>query len=60
MNSFLDDISGIGPARRKSLMRSFESVDAMREATVEELEAVDSMNREAAENLFAFLHGEGV
>ena len=57
VHSFLDDIKGIGAARRKSLMRSFESVDAMREATVEELEAVDAMNREAAENLYAFLHG---
>lgn len=56
VHSFLDDIEGIGPARRKSLMRHYVSVDAMREASVEELEAVDAMNRQAAENLFGYLH----
>ena len=69
VHSFLDDIKGIGPARRKSLMRHYESVDAMRQASVEayglrgrrvtsveELEAVDAMNHEAAVNVYDFLH----
>ena len=56
VHSFLDDIEGIGPSRRKSLMRHFASVDEMREATLEELKAVDSMNAGAAENLYRYLH----
>ena len=56
VHSFLDDIKGIGPARRKSLMRHYESVDAMRQASVEELEAVNAMNHEAAVNVYDFLH----
>ena len=45
----LDDIKGIGPARRKSLMRTFKTIEAVREASVEELEAAPQMNRAAAE-----------
>mgnify|MGYP002869269704 CR=1 FL=1 len=58
VHSFLDDIKGIGPARRKALMRTFESVDAMREASVEDLAGVDAMSREAAEAVYRYLHEE--
>lgn len=58
VHSFLDDIKGIGPARRKALMRAFASADEMRSATVEELAMVDAMSREAAEAVYAFLHEE--
>ena len=37
VHSILDDIEGIGPARRKALMRHYLSLDAVREASVEEL-----------------------
>ena len=37
VHSVLDDIPGVGPARRKDLMRHFENIDAIRNATVEEL-----------------------
>ena len=45
VRSVLDDIKGIGPARRKSLMRTFKTIEAVREASVEELEAAPQMNR---------------
>ncbi len=56
VHSFLDEIEGIGPARRKSLMKHFESVEDMREATEEELASVASMDVRAAKNLYSFLH----
>ena len=54
--SFLDDIAGIGPARRKALMRHFPSADAMKAASVEDLAAVESMNQEAAQAVFDYFH----
>lgn len=54
--SVLDDIEGIGPARRKALLEHFRSVDNIRAATPEELEAAPSMNRKAAENVWSFFH----
>ena len=60
VHSFLDDIPGIGPARRKSLMRSFASSDDLKQASIEELEAVDAMNHKAAVSLYEFLHQEQI
>ena len=40
VHSVLDDIPGVGPARRKDLMRCFENIDAIRNATVEELSLI--------------------
>ena len=37
VHSILDDIPGVGPARRKDLMRSFENIEAIRNATVDDL-----------------------
>ena len=54
--SFLDDIPGIGPARRKALMRHYSSADAMKAAAVEELAAVESMNQEAAQGVYDYFH----
>ena len=48
VHSVLDDIPGIGPARRKALMRHFQSIEAIRSATVEQLCEADSMNEKAA------------
>ncbi len=58
VHSFLDDIMGIGPARRKALMKKYMSVDRMREATLEDLMDTPSMNPAAAEALYEFLHQE--
>ena len=56
VHSVLDDIEGIGPARRKALMRAFQSMDEIREAEVEALAQVPSMNRAAAEKVYEFFH----
>ncbi|HEY9152458.1 MAG TPA: excinuclease ABC subunit UvrC [Anaerolineales bacterium] len=55
MASQLDSIPGIGPTRRKSLLKHFGSVDKIREASVEELIAVYGMTRAAAESIKAHL-----
>jgi excinuclease ABC subunit C len=52
----LDDIEGIGAARRKSLMKHFESAEAMAEATVEELAEIPSMDKRAAQAVYDYLH----
>ena len=56
VKSVLDDIEGIGPARRKALMRRFKSLEAVRDASLEELAATEGMNRRAAESVYAFFH----
>lgn len=57
VKSFLDDIKGIGPARRKALMRQYSSAEEMKNATVDDLANIPEMSREAAENLYAYFHG---
>lgn len=56
VHSVLEDIPGIGPARRKALMRRFLSLDAIREAEVETLAQVESMNEQAAQSVYEFFH----
>ncbi len=56
VHSILDDIEGIGPARRKALMRNYLSLDAIKEASVEELSKIPSMNEKAAEAVYKFFH----
>ncbi|MDD6194431.1 MAG: excinuclease ABC subunit UvrC [Lachnospiraceae bacterium] len=56
-HSFLDDIEGIGPARRKALMKRFESAEEMAGATIEELAETPSMDLPSATALFNYLHG---
>lgn len=56
VHSVLDDIPGIGPARRKALMRRFLSLDAIREADVETLAQIDTMNEQSARAVYEFFH----
>ena len=56
VHSVLDDIEGIGPSRRKALMRRFKSLEAIRDASIEELALTETMNRRAAEKVYAFFH----
>lgn len=56
VHSVLDDISGIGPARRKALMRYFQSIEAIRDATVEQLLEAESMNEKAAQAVYQYFH----
>ena len=58
VRSVLDDIRGIGPARRKALMRHFKTIEAVRDAQVEELSAVPQMNQAAAEAVYHFFHAK--
>jgi excinuclease ABC subunit C len=53
--SQLDQIPGIGPRRRQRLLKTFGSVEAIREASVDELAAVPGMTRGAAEQVKSFL-----
>lgn len=54
--SILDEIDGIGEARRKSLLRMFGSVANIKEASVEELTQADKMNEKAANTVYDFFH----
>lgn len=56
VHSVLDDIPGVGPARRKDLMKHFASLDEIRKATVEELKKLPSMNEKSAEEVYKFFH----
>ena len=56
VHSVLDDIPGVGPARRKDLMRCFENIDAIRNATVEGLKELPSMNEKSAQEVYKFFH----
>ncbi len=56
IHSILDDIKGIGPARRKALLRSFGSLEGIRDASFDALEHAPSMNRAAAEKVWEYFH----
>lgn len=54
--SVLDAVEGIGPTRRKQLIKAFGSVDLMKEASVDEIARLPSMNRKSAEAVYNTLH----
>lgn len=56
VHSVLDDIPGVGPARRKDLMRHFENIDAIKNASVEELKKLPSINEKSARDIYNFFH----
>lgn len=58
VHSVLDDIPGIGAARRKELMKKYQSLDAIKAATVEDLADTASMNEKAAEAVYQFFHSK--
>ncbi len=61
IKSELDDIPGIGPARKKALLRHFGSLEKIKQATVEELSAVKGMTKTAAEEIEKFYkQGSGI
>jgi excinuclease ABC subunit C len=57
--SIFDDLEGIGPARRRALLKHFGSVDEMLEATPEELEGVPGVPAKTARSIYAQLHKTG-
>ena len=56
-SSALDHIEGVGPQRRRALLKEFGSVNGIREASLEELAAVPSMNRTVARRVYEYFHG---
>ena len=56
VKSVLDDIPGIGPTRRKALMKAFQSLENIRNASQEELAQIDGMNQKSAEAVYLFFH----
>ena len=56
VKSVLDDIEGIGPVRRKALMRRYQSIDRIKEASVSDLAMTESMNEQAAKTVYDFFH----
>lgn len=55
--SVLDEIPGIGPLRRKNLLKFFGSVQKMKKATAEELAKAPGMNAKIAQEVFDYLKG---
>lgn len=58
VKSALDDIPGVGPARRKALMRHFGSINEIREASVEKLCEVPEIPEHIGRQIYDFFHGE--
>ena len=58
VHSVLDDIKGVGPARRKALMKHFKDIGKIRQATPEELVQVEGITKNVAEEIFTFFHQE--
>ena len=56
VHSVLDDIPGIGPKRRRALLKHFREIERLKAATVEELTEAEGMNKAAAESVYAFFH----
>lgn len=54
IHSILDDIPGVGPTRRKALMKEFKSIEKIRSATIEELAKAPTMNETVAKNVYNF------
>ena len=56
VHSILDDIPGIGPKRRKILMKHFASLEDIKKASLEELEQLDGMNSKIAQEIIDFFN----
>ncbi|MEG1847931.1 MAG: excinuclease ABC subunit UvrC [Lachnospiraceae bacterium] len=56
VHSVLDDIEGIGPARRKALMKYFSSLEEIKQAGVEQLMEVPEIPQKIAEAIVDFFH----
>ena len=58
VKSVLDNIPDIGPKRRQALMRHFDSLEDVKQASVEQLQEIPEMNEKAARSVYRFFHGE--
>ena len=55
-SSALEEIPGIGPARKKALMREFGSIEEIAAADVERLAKVPEITAGAAEEIYRYFH----
>ncbi|MBQ4057344.1 MAG: excinuclease ABC subunit UvrC [Lachnospiraceae bacterium] len=58
VKSILDDINGVGPARRKALIQHFKDIEKIKNATIEELQAVSGITEKVAQEIYDFFHQE--
>lgn len=56
VHSILDEIPGVGAARRKALLKYFKDIDNIRVATMEEIAAVPEIPKSTAEYIYDFFH----
>ncbi|MBQ3060907.1 MAG: excinuclease ABC subunit UvrC [Lachnospiraceae bacterium] len=59
VHSILDDIDGIGPRRRKALMKYFSSIEEIKKADIDTLAKVPSMDRKSAKAVVDFFEKNG-
>ena len=57
VHSILDDIPGVGPQRRKLLMKTYKNIGDLKEASVEELSAIEGIPTVVAKEIYSFFHG---
>ncbi|MCR4788562.1 MAG: excinuclease ABC subunit UvrC [Lachnospiraceae bacterium] len=57
-HSVLEDIPGVGSSRRKALMRAFQSIEEIANASVEELSKIDEIPAGTARDIYNFFHKE--
>ena len=58
VHSVLDEIRGVGPARRKALLRHYQDIGKIREASVEDLAGIEGITKKAAREIYAYFHQE--
>lgn len=56
VRSVLEEIPGIGPARRKALMRTFGSLEEIKNASIEELRGIPELNEKVAQEILEYFH----
>ncbi|MDR1017680.1 MAG: excinuclease ABC subunit UvrC [Lachnospiraceae bacterium] len=56
VHSILDDIKGVGPKRRKELIKYFENIEAIKNSSVDDLSKVPSMDTKSAKAVYDFFH----
>ncbi len=59
VKSALDQVPGVGPSRRKALMRRFKSIEEVKNASVEALAGVDEISESVARKIYDFFHNNG-
>lgn len=58
VKSVLDEIPGVGPSRRKALMRRFKSIEEVKNADVAALSGLDEIPESVAKGIYQFFHAQ--